>query len=503
MRRSGLLSLAFMVWTGGLFLFPVDASAIPAFARRYGLSCSTCHSAWPVLNAAGWSFRMSGYRRLNGRDLEPTTKDIELYMGALSMPAIPPLALTASFGFDFQQIKRTDSDGNKATQVGSSLNAEAIELFVAAPLGKHLSVFTEFPMFETHTDGPTGPAEATADAVSDPGSRRDIQFETESPTFEKAKAIWNTLLPEGWLPTDSLNIVVGVDELPLAFSPEGRRLSTRPYLVYKRRALDLLSGTKLEDLLPNGSEADHLLRLGEPQILVELNGLLVPGGNLTDLAKPDTLSLEYHVGMTNGSNINSDPNREKDFFGRLALRWWGVTLGVFGYYSPDIYDTGQRTDGSIAGNPSGEGIFSGAERHNEFYAVGPDLTLNLEPFDIPVWLEAQVLFNRESNPTGFNKSFSWWGGFGQFNWKIFRPLVAYGRYDWIDGNHFDDTDAGGATGSVKPREWAAVAGLQWYVLENLKLVGEYSRREFENTASAPAHQRIQEDFFTLRAHLGF
>ena len=142
-------------------------------------------------------------------------------------------------------------------------------------------------MFETHTDGPTGPAEANV--ATEPGSRRDIQFETESPTFEKAKAIWNTLLPEGWLPTDSLNLVVGVDELPLAFSPEGRRLSTRPYLVYKRRALDLLSGTKLEDLLPNGSAADHLLRLGEPQILVELNGLFVPGGRLTDLAKPDTL----------------------------------------------------------------------------------------------------------------------------------------------------------------------------------------------------------------------
>ena len=120
-----------------------------------------------------------------------------------------------------------------------------------------------------------------------------------------------------------------------------------------------------------------------------------------------------------------------------------------------------------------------------------------------MWLEAQVLFNRESNPTGFDKRFSWWGGFGQLNWKILRSLVAYGRYDWIEGDHFDDTDVGGVTGSVKPREWAAVAGLQWYVLENLKLVGEYSRREFENTASTPAHQRVQEDFFTLRAHLGF
>ncbi|MBI3480453.1 MAG: hypothetical protein HY016_08890 [Nitrosomonadales bacterium] len=28
-------------------LFPHSASAIPAFARQYGISCSTCHAAFP------------------------------------------------------------------------------------------------------------------------------------------------------------------------------------------------------------------------------------------------------------------------------------------------------------------------------------------------------------------------------------------------------------------------------------------------------------------------
>ncbi len=41
---------------------PVDGAAIPAFARRYRTSCSTCHTAAPKLNALGEAFRLNGYR---------------------------------------------------------------------------------------------------------------------------------------------------------------------------------------------------------------------------------------------------------------------------------------------------------------------------------------------------------------------------------------------------------------------------------------------------------
>ncbi len=44
------------------------AMAIPAFARKYGLPCSACHSAWPELNNFGQVFRDSGYQLMNDRD---------------------------------------------------------------------------------------------------------------------------------------------------------------------------------------------------------------------------------------------------------------------------------------------------------------------------------------------------------------------------------------------------------------------------------------------------
>jgi hypothetical protein len=44
------------------------ASALPAFARKYGLRCSACHESWPVLNNFGLKFRDNGYQLMNDRD---------------------------------------------------------------------------------------------------------------------------------------------------------------------------------------------------------------------------------------------------------------------------------------------------------------------------------------------------------------------------------------------------------------------------------------------------
>ena len=44
------------------------AIAIPAFARKYGLPCSACHTAWPELNNFGKVFQDNGYQLMNDRD---------------------------------------------------------------------------------------------------------------------------------------------------------------------------------------------------------------------------------------------------------------------------------------------------------------------------------------------------------------------------------------------------------------------------------------------------
>jgi len=52
-----------------LLLFPSTAEAVPSYTRRYGFDCNTCHTMWGALNAAGVTFRLSGYRAMFGKEL--------------------------------------------------------------------------------------------------------------------------------------------------------------------------------------------------------------------------------------------------------------------------------------------------------------------------------------------------------------------------------------------------------------------------------------------------
>src|SRR3984893_17933630 len=60
---AGLLLSAVCVLT-----FSSSAHALPAFARKYGLRCSACHEAWPMLNYFGQKFKDNGYQLMNDRD---------------------------------------------------------------------------------------------------------------------------------------------------------------------------------------------------------------------------------------------------------------------------------------------------------------------------------------------------------------------------------------------------------------------------------------------------
>ncbi len=61
---AALLALFFLF----LLASAGQAHAIPAFARKYGLRCSACHEAWPMLNYFGQKFKDNGYQLMNDRD---------------------------------------------------------------------------------------------------------------------------------------------------------------------------------------------------------------------------------------------------------------------------------------------------------------------------------------------------------------------------------------------------------------------------------------------------
>jgi len=84
--------------------WPQSAAPIPAFARRYQVSCTLCHVAFPKLNSFGMAFRNNGYRMPVLDQRLAKIRDVELgaepwkdlwpravWPGAL--PGVVPLAL--------------------------------------------------------------------------------------------------------------------------------------------------------------------------------------------------------------------------------------------------------------------------------------------------------------------------------------------------------------------------------------------------------------------------
>lgn len=71
-RASSVLFAGFLLST----MLPVsDAGAVPSFARKNDMACSTCHSAWPLLNATGRNFKENGYKFTPGEEPENIISD--------------------------------------------------------------------------------------------------------------------------------------------------------------------------------------------------------------------------------------------------------------------------------------------------------------------------------------------------------------------------------------------------------------------------------------------
>lgn len=80
--------------------------------------------------------------------------------------------------------------------------------------------------------------------------------------------------------------------------------------------------------------------------------------------------------------------------------------------------------------------------------------------------------------------------------KPLDKLILYGRYDWIDGDSFNDSTvtingASGTIGPVKPSLWDVVIGAQYFLYENFKLIAEYRHGEKDLKPGTSANPDVQ------------
>ena len=110
-------------------LWPTPSGAVPVFARKYGLNCTNCHSAFPRLNDWGQRFRANGYQ-LPGRENEEKT--------VLEGPA--PVALRTNFGFTRESF---DAASDTLDQSGFSL--VGLDILSAGVIAPHIGYLFVFP----------------------------------------------------------------------------------------------------------------------------------------------------------------------------------------------------------------------------------------------------------------------------------------------------------------------------------------------------------------------
>lgn len=124
--RIGLAGCAVLVLAASLS--PPSAQAIPAFARKYGLRCTACHEAWPVLNDFGRAFRDNGYQILLGKD-DPVTTN----------PGYIPVSIRITPHYEFDELTNQPTDqGNKTLRTGSIADV-GIDLLTGGTLAKNVS----------------------------------------------------------------------------------------------------------------------------------------------------------------------------------------------------------------------------------------------------------------------------------------------------------------------------------------------------------------------------
>lgn len=117
-------------------LYPGESNAIPAFARKNGLACSGCHSAWPMLNNVGRRYKENGYRFSKAE--QPRVKINEDLSWDESLPVS---VILVSRPYD-----KKDSGERKIRALHEA------ELMVGGPMGEKVSGFFEIEAEDEFTN---------------------------------------------------------------------------------------------------------------------------------------------------------------------------------------------------------------------------------------------------------------------------------------------------------------------------------------------------------------
>ena len=379
-RKSSIRTVVLML----PFLFPSSSHAIPAFARMYGLSCSTCHIDFPKLNDFGKAFKDAGFKfpedDASKIKIPPVMlgapATAELWPKAIwpgTIPGIPPIGLRMTTYFQYT--------GSSSDRFAALTPAGTLPPFVPS---------TDFQIgsFSLLSAGNFGSDIAfwVDDFLSGGGSAANGGL---GEAFLKFVDIGRLMK----LPKNSLNLRIGSFELELPFT-QIHSIWISPYDIYFQSNIGAMNG-----MIPLQQFVNNHFLLASTGQGVEISGGRHTGGYNYSLAVVDqhtgggngyspyvpsaTGSSQGGVGFSSNANVkdiyasfNYRFNLERDKESRTAIRAAGamgahdhtyINVGSYYFYGRSVQRLlGAGTDGASA-------LLTASE---PFYRVGGNFTFN-------------------------------------------------------------------------------------------------------------------------------
>jgi hypothetical protein len=448
-----LILVAIPLWFSG------TSQAIPAFARMYGISCSTCHIDFPKLNDFGKAFKDAGFKF--PKDDESRIKIPPVMLGAPAnaelwpkaiwpgtIPGIPPIGFRMNNYFQYTggssgKFAALTPAGTLPPFVPSTdFETGSFSLFTAGNFGSGIAFWVDDYISVSGANGNGGLGEAYLKFV-------DV----------------GRLMK---LPKDFLNLRIGQFELELPFT-QIHSIWTSPYDIYLQSNIGAMN-----PMIPLQQFVNNHYVLAETAKGIEVSGGRHTGGYNYSLAVIDqntgggdgyspyvpsaTGSNQGGLGFSSTANFkdiyasfNYRFNLERDKDSRTAIRAAGptgahdhtyVNFGSYYFYGRSVQRLlGMGPDGTstvlIAGEPfyrvGGNFTFNYrcCLQVNALYMFGHDM--NLLPIDANGNLIPLQNLN-QAVPVGFIRStpatFS--GGFADVEWLAYPWMYVMMRYDGVN-----------------------------------------------------------------------
>lgn len=398
------------------------AAATPAFARKYGVSCSACHESWPKLNDQGRAFQDNGFQFGTGQD-EPVKLN----------PAYWPISLRGGLGYQYSLATNQQTNGGPDTIKAGRLGYTTMHLTFAGTLAENITVFMILqPLLTNASMNPQFPSPVAS--ITNPGQLGLIEY------------FWvrfDNLFGKSWL-----NFKAGLSELDLPFDQDETLSPLSPYLIYQyhpggtANILPFSLGASQFTAAVEGHSRDDSTRYSLAYVQTQDD----PGSDLP-LASPGVYGHvqksfelwhrrvpEITVGLM--AMAGSYPTKALYVGGPAgspasgSLNTSTTSSTAATQTCPDPDDCGS-TASSGQGGPTV--VPNSAYALRTFYKEGADLAVNFGDLALPFVLQATCILGQESPAfiTGGSREASYYGGFVEADWTPLLNLTVGARWDFI------------------------------------------------------------------------